>query len=144
MTEFDESKLEKSGWRLFVDELKQWYRYEFMDLPLKWKFDTIDYVIDHNARIFQREDVLSENLCNKCGRCCEEIGCPDWDPKTKLCTIHDNQNSKICEDYPWDDDIGMVFTLNCAYQRVYVRKYLDRLFTKAREMGVGNGETSNR
>ena len=88
----------------------------------------------NNAKVFRREDVLRENLCDCCGRCCKEIGCPDWDSQTKLCTKHNNQNSKICSDYPWDDEVGMIFTLNCGYQRRYVKQFLDKYFTKAIEM----------
>lgn len=134
--DFDESKLQNSGWRLFLSEMQQWYKYEFMELSEDWKNETIEYVIKNNVKIFNREDVLKENLCTCCGLCCKEIGCADWDPKTKLCTVHNNQNSKICSDYPWDDDVGFVFTLNCGYQRQYIKKYLDELFTKAVKMGV--------
>lgn len=134
--DFDESKLQNSGWRLFLSEMQQWYKYEFMELSEDWKNETIEYVIKNNVKIFNREDVLKENLCTCCGLCCKEIGCTDWDPKTKLCTVHNNQNSKICSDYPWDDDVGFVFTLNCGYQRQYIKKYLDELFTKAVKMGV--------
>ena len=133
---FDTSKLENSGWRLFLKEIQEWYHFEYPELSNEWKDQTIEYVIVNNAKLFNRYDVLRENLCDCCGRCCQEIGCVDWDPDTKLCTKHTNQNSKICSDFPWDDDVGMVFTLNCGYQRKYVIKYLNKLFDKAVEMGV--------
>lgn len=126
--------LENTGWRLFLSEMQEWYHHEFPQLSNEWKDKAIEYIILNNASIFQKEDVLKENLCNCCGRCCQEIGCPDWDSVTKLCTKHDNQNSIICSLYPWDDEVGMIFTLNCAFERRYIKGFLDNFFTKAVQM----------
>ena len=131
--DFDESKLENTGWRLFRDQMKEWYKYEFKELSEEYKNNAIEYVIEHNAEIFTRDFVLSENLCHKCGICCTEIGCVDFDKETKLCTKHNNQNTEMCYEYPWSD-VGLVFTYNCGYQRDIFKKYMDLYFTKAIEM----------
>ena len=131
--DFDESKLENTGWRLFRDQMKEWYKYEFKELSEEYKNDAIEYVIEHNAEIFTRDFVLSENLCHKCGICCTEIGCVDFDKETKLCTKHNNQNTEMCHEYPWSD-VGLVFTYNCGYQRDIFKKYMDLYFSKAIEM----------
>ena len=133
MEEFDTSKLEKTGWRLFQSQMIEWYSHEFKELSQEYKEKVIKYVIEHQTEIFTREYVLSENLCHRCGLCCIEIGCPDYNKETKLCTKHNNQNSIICYEYPWSD-VGMILSYNCGYQRDLFIKFLDAYFTKAIEL----------
>ncbi|MBO5180168.1 MAG: hypothetical protein J6B87_07490 [Clostridia bacterium] len=139
MKEFDTSKLENTGWRFFRDQMKEWYRHEFKELSQEYKDNAIDYVIEHNAEIFTRDFVLRQNLCHMCGLCCREIGCPDHNPKTNRCTKHDNQNSKMCSEYPWSE-VGMIFSYNCGYQRDIVKIYMDMYFKKAIELMRGKNE----
>ena len=131
--EFDSSKFENTGWRLFQKQMKEWYHHEFKELSDEYKDSAIEYVIEHKAEIFTREFVLAENLCHRCGICCVEIGCPDFDKETKLCTKHQNQNTLMCYEYPWSD-VGMIFSYNCGYQRDIFHKYMDLYFSKAVEM----------
>lgn len=140
MEEYDSSKLENSGWRLFIDYFKEFYHFEFEELSNDYKDEAIEYILLNHKDIFQREDVLRENLCTKCGLCCKELRCPHHDSSTNLCTKHDNQESIVCSTYPWDDDIGFILTLNCGYQKKYVHKFLDAYFTKAIEMRKSNGK----
>lgn len=137
--EFDESKLKNTGWRLFRDQMKEWYSFEFKELTEQFKNTSIDYVIENNAEIFTRDFVLAENLCHKCGLCCLAIGCPDFNKETKLCTKHNNQNTMMCHEYPWSD-VGLVFDYNCGYQREIFKRYMDLYFTKAIEMMRGKNE----
>ena len=130
---YDTEKLSKTGWRLFRDQMKEWYKFEFKELSEEYKNNAIDYVIEHNAEIFTREFVLSENLCFRCGQCCIQIGCPDFNHETKLCTKHNNQNSMMCYEYPWSD-VSLVFDYNCGYQREIFKKYMDLYFSKVVEM----------
>ena len=137
---YDVSKLENTGWRLFRDQMKEWYSFEFKELSKEYKDAAIDYVIENNAKIFTREFVLSENLYFKCGICCTQIGCIDFNKETKLCTKHNNQNTVMCHEYPWSE-VGLVFDYNCGYQREIFKKYMNMYFTKAIEMMRGkNGE----
>lgn len=140
MSDFDTSKLENTGWRAFIKWIKEWYRFEFTELPVEYKNQAIDLVLHNTENVFTREDVLAENLCVKCGLCCEEIGCIHHDKETHLCTRHDNQESDVCKLYPWDDDVGFILTLNCGYQKKFFIKYFDKLFTKALEMRENNGK----
>jgi len=133
-----EKAFENRGWRLFQKQMIEWYTYEFKELSTEYKAEAIKYVIENNARIFTRAFVTSENLCHRCGICCKEIGCPDFNPETRLCTKHDNQNSPICGDYPWSD-VGMTFDYNCGYQRDIFRKYMDLYFTKSIELMKNEG-----
>lgn len=133
MEEFDTSKLENTGWRLFQSQMIEWYSHEFKELSQEYKEKVIKYVIEHQTEIFTREFVLSENLCHRCGLCCIEIGCPDYDKETKLCTKHNNQNSIICYEYPWSE-VGMILSYNCGYQRDLFINFLDAYFTKAIEL----------
>lgn len=141
MNEFDE-KFENSGWRLFLRYFQDFYTYEFEELSKEYKDEVIEYVLMNNSEVFNRADVLKENLCVKCGRCCRELDCPYLDDKTNLCTIHDNPEAKVCKEYPWDDEIGFALTLNCGYQKRFVKKYLDNYFTTAIKLMRGelNGE----
>lgn len=132
MSEFDTSKLEKTGWRFFRDQMYEWYSHEFPELSEEYKNNAIDYVIENNAKIFSKNFVLNKNFCHRCGLCCREIGCPDFDKETNLCTKHNNQNSEMCREYPWSS-VGMVFTYNCGYQRDIFHLYMDMFFTKAIE-----------
>lgn len=140
MNDFDTSKLENTGWRAFIKWFKEWYSFEFMELSQDFKNQSIDLVLHNTHNIFTTEDVLAENLCTKCGLCCEEIGCIYYDKETHLCTRHDNQISEVCGLYPWDEDIGFILTLNCGYQKKFFINYFDSLFKKAIEMGVEDGE----
>lgn len=128
MEEFDTSKLEKTGWRAFISFMKEYYHHEFKELDNDYKDKMIEEVLINNKDFFNREDVLSENLCTKCGLCCREIGCVYHDRKTNLCTRHNNQESKVCSTYPWDDDVGFILSLNCGYQKRYVIGFFDRFF----------------
>lgn len=131
--EIDLSKMEKTGWRFFRKQMIEYYTYEFKELSLDYKKKAIDYVIENNAKIFTREFVLAENLCHRCGLCCKEIGCPDLNNETNLCTKHDNQNTEMCYEYPWSD-VGLVLTYNCGYQRDIFIRYMDMYFKKSIEM----------
>lgn len=140
MKEFDTSALENTGWRAFIKWFKEWYSFEFTELPKEFKDDAIDLVLNNTHSIFTRKDVLAENLCTKCGICCEEIHCVYYNQETHLCTRHDNQESEICKIYPWDDDVGFILTLNCGYQKQFFLNYFDKLFTKAIQMRWSDGE----
>ena len=35
--------------------------------------------------------VIRRGSCNKCGYCCENTNCPDFDKKSKLCKIHEDK-----------------------------------------------------
>lgn len=133
MSEIDLSKMEKTGWRFFRKQMVEYYTYEFKELPIEYKEKAIDYVIENNAQIFTREFVLAENLCHRCGLCCKEIGCPDLDRETNLCTKHNNQNTEMCYEYPWSD-VGLVLTYNCGYQRDIFIRYMDMYFKKSIEL----------
>lgn len=137
---FDASKLEDSGWRLFISYFKEFYHYEFEELSNEYKDRVIEHILINNKDIFSREDVLKENLCSKCGLCCRELVCPHLDTETNLCTIHDNPESPICKIYPWDDDTGFILTLNCGYQKKYCHKFFDQYFTMALKLGDKNGK----
>lgn len=131
MTEYDTSKLEDSGWRLFIKYFKDFYHFEFEELSDEYKNEVIEYILINNKDVFSKEDVLKENLCVKCGTCCRELLCPYLDNDTNLCTIHDNQEAKVCGTYPWDDETGFILTLNCGYQKKYVHQFLDNYFNIA-------------
>lgn len=133
MSEIDLSKMEKTGWRFFRKQMIEYYTYEFKELSIEYKEKAIDYVIENNAQIFTREFVLAENLCHRCGLCCKEIGCPDLDRETNLCTKHNNQNTEMCYEYPWSD-VGLVLTYNCGYQRDIFIRYMDMYFKKSIEL----------
>lgn len=139
MSEIDLSKMEKTGWRFFRKQMVEYYTYEFKELPIEYKEKAIDYVIENNAQIFTREFVLAENLCHRCGLCCKEIGCPDLDRETNLCTKHNNQNTEMCYEYPWSD-VGLVLTYNCGYQRDIFIRYMDMYFKKSIELMRGKNE----
>ena len=138
--QFDTSKMEKTGWRFFQKQMLEYYRYEFKEIPYEYKENAIKYVIENNAEIFTRDFVLAENLCHRCGICCEELQCPDYNKETKLCTKHDNQNSIMCYEYPWSE-VGFVLTYNCGYQRDIFIKYMNMYFEKVLEMMRGKDET---
>lgn len=131
MEEYDSSKLENSGWRLFIQYFKDFYHLEFEELSNQYKDEVIEHILINNKDIFSKDDVLKENLCVKCGICCKELLCPYLDIKTNLCTIHDNPESKVCKEYPWSDDVGFALTLNCGYQKRYVHQFLDNYFETA-------------
>lgn len=139
MSEIDLSKMEKTGWRFFRKQMVEYYTYEFKELPIEYKEKAIDYVIENNAQIFTREFVLAENLCHRCGLCCKEIGCPDLDRETNLCTKHNNQNTEMCYEYPWSE-VGLVLTYNCGYQRDIFIRYMDMYFKKSIELMRGKNE----
>lgn len=138
--EFDESKLENSGWRLALQYYKDFYHLEYPELSDEWKDDAIEFILLNNKDVFSREDVLKENLCTKCGLCCKELQCPYLDITTNLCTIHDNPESKVCSEYPWDDDIGFVLTINCGYQKRFIHQFLNIFFETKIKMGETNGK----
>lgn len=138
--DYDSTKLENSGWRLFIDYFKQFYHFEFEELPNDFKDESIEYILTNQTDVFDKEDVLKENLCSKCGLCCRELQCPYLDESTNLCTIHDNPESPICSIYPWDDTTGFILTLNCGYQKKYVHQFLDRYFTMVLKMRDNNGK----
>lgn len=135
MPEYYTSNLEESGWRLFVNYFKEFYHLEFEELSNQYKDEVIEEVLVNNSKYFNREDVLKENLCSKCGMCCRELLCPHLDQETNLCTIHDNPESPICSIYPWDDDTGFILTLNCGYQKKYCHQFFDKFFETAIKMG---------
>ena len=137
---YDSTKLENSGWRLFIDYFKQFYHFEFEELSNEFKDESIEYILTNQTDVFDRADVLKENLCSKCGLCCRELQCPYLDNETNLCTIHDNPESPICSIYPWDDTTGFILTLNCGYQKKYVHQFLDRYFTTVLKMRDNNGK----
>lgn len=120
------------GWRLFIQYMKEHYHHEFNELSNEYKDNVIDEILLNNAKYFDGEHVLAENLCHKCGLCCREIGCPYL--KGNLCSRHNNQEAEVCRTYPWDDEVGFILTLNCGYQIDYVIKFFDIFFKKAIEM----------
>lgn len=134
MSGFDESKLENSGWRLALKYYKDFYHLEFPELSNEWKDEMIEYVLMNNVDVFTRDEVLSKNYCVKCGLCCRELQCHYLDRDTNLCTIHDNPESPICKEYPWDNDVGFVLTINCGYQKRFLHQYFNKVFKKAIEM----------
>ncbi len=140
MQEYDSSKLEETGWRLFVSYFQEYYHYEFEELSDSYKDEVIRDVLVNNQRYFTREDVLKENLCVKCGTCCKELLCPHLDTTTNLCTIHDDPESPVCSSYPWDDEVGFILTLNCGYQKKYCHQFFDNFFTMVLEMRKTNGK----
>ena len=135
---FDESQLENSGWRLFQKWFQEYYRNEYPQLPPDYINNAVAYVIEHNNEIFTRNFVLEENLCGLCGLCCREIGCVHLNQHTNRCTRFGNREAIICDEYPYTDGVGMVFTLNCLYVKRIFKKYMDLYFTKAIEMMRGN------
>lgn len=137
---YDTSKLENSGWRLFIKFFQDYYHFEFEELSNKYKDDVIEEVLKNNKKYFTREDVLKKNLCAKCGLCCKELQCPYLDLSTNLCTIHDNPESPVCSTYPWDDDIGFILTLNCGYQKKYCMQFFDNYFAMVLKMRDKNGK----
>ena len=140
MPEYYTSNLEESGWRLFVNYFKEFYHLEFEELSNQYKDKVIEEILVNNSKYFNREDVLKENLCSKCGMCCRELLCPYLDDETNLCTIHDNPESPVCSIYPWDDDIGFILTLNCGYQKKYCHQFFDKYFTTVLSMRENNDQ----
>lgn len=120
--------------------LKQFYKYEFPILSENYKNEIIDYVLDNNKDIFSAEDITSEDLCIKCGRCCESMGCENYNKENHLCMQHNANRWAICQTAPYGDpDFGLMlhFGIDCEYLTNFLIKYFNKVFSKAE--GLNNG-----
>lgn len=117
--------------------LKNFYKYEFLQLKENYKNKMIDYVLDNNKDIFSAEDITSEDLCIKCGTCCRSMRCENFNPETNLCTQHNDDRWVICQTAPYGDpDFGLMlhFGIDCEYLTNFLIKYFNKVFSKAEEL----------
>ena len=49
-------------WRHLVSWLKDYYIFEYTDIDPNFKDQMIDYVVEHNADVFTKEDVMNREL----------------------------------------------------------------------------------
>lgn len=114
---------------LFIDWFKEYYRHEFLNISRELKEEAIEEVLLNNAQYISKQEVLDFDGCIRCGECCKIQHCKLWDPKTKLCTNHDNQISFLCREYPWTGELGIApLLLNCRYQVSFFINFFDKLF----------------
>lgn len=125
--------------QIFIDFFKEFYSLEFPELETEYKNELIEKILTNNGEYITLKMVSDFDGCIKCGRCCEEQGCLDFDAETKLCTRHDNPISDLCKQYPWTGDLGIApLTINCRYQVDFFINYFDQLFSQKVK---DNGET---
>lgn len=121
---------EDSGWRLFVSFVQEYFSFEFPELSKEYKNKVIKNILVNNQNYITKEEVMSnQDLCSKCGRCCETLHCPYFDEDQSLCSRHDNQLMDICREYPWSGDFGIQpLTLNCGYQKKFFLQWFYNYF----------------
>ena len=109
-------KLKDTGTQATISFFQEYYMHEFPELSKKFKDYSIEYIIKNNAQIFTKEYVMAYDGCVQCGLCCRDFKCPHHNPKTNLCTRHDDQIMDLCRTYPWSGDLGIYPVLiNCRY-----------------------------
>lgn len=130
-----------TGWRAFISFIQEYFSFEFMDLDKQYKNKIIEEVLLNNQEYITKEDVMAEDLCDRCGECCRTLHCPHFDYDTNLCPRHDNQLMNLCREYPWGGEFGIQpLTLNCRYQTRFFIKWFTLYFEKAMEIKEGNNE----
>lgn len=126
-----------SSFSLFLDWFIEYYQFEFEELSIDFKKKYIEKVLSNNGEYITKEQVMEFDGCVKCGRCCREQGCLDYDNKTKLCTRHDDPISHLCKEYPWTGDLGITpLTLDCRYQVSFFVSFFDNFFQFCIDEGV--------
>ena len=124
----------ETSYQKFIKWFCEFYTHEFPMLSKDWKDEVIQEVLTHNNKYITKEEVINFDACNKCGRCCRNQRCPDFDSETNLCTRHDNPIADVCREYPWSGDLGiMPLYLDCHYQVSFFVNYFDNFFKKAVE-----------
>lgn len=118
---------------IFIEWFKEYYTHEFLDIPKDFKDFWIEKILLNNGEYLKKEDVLNFDGCIKCGRCCENQHCLDWDRETRLCTRHDNPIHQLCKEYPWTGELGIApLSLNCRYQTAYFISFFNDFFEEYR------------
>lgn len=132
---------EDEGWRLFVNFIQEYFSFEYPELPKKYKDEIIKEVLLNNSKYITAEDVMSEDFCDKCGKCCRDIHCPYFDYETNLCPRHDNQLMDLCRTYPYSGEFGIQpLTLSCRYQSRFFINLFDKMFAKVIELKEGKND----
>lgn len=119
-----------SSTQKFLQWFYEYYYHEYPNISFDEKKDIIQDRILNNAQYITKDMVIAFDGCNKCGRCCEQQGCLDYDKETKLCKRHDDPISWLCTAYPWTgEDFGIApLTLNCHFQVAFFVSLLDKVF----------------
>lgn len=126
-----------SSLNIFLDWFKEYYQFEFMELSEEFKNKTIEEILLNNFKYITKKQVIDFDGCTKCGRCCEQQHCLDYDKETKLCTRHDNPIDDLCKEYPWTGEFGIApLTLNCPYQVAFFISFFDQYFQDYIDRGV--------
>lgn len=123
------------GWRLFVDFIQEYFSFEYTELSSTYKNEIIEQVLLNNQKYITKEEVMAQDFCDKCGKCCRDIHCPYFDYETNLCPRHDNQLMDLCREYPYSGEFGIQpLTLSCRYQSRFFINWFDNYFRKVVEL----------
>lgn len=119
----------KTSSKKFIEWFQEFYSHEFLMLPKESKNKIIEEVLLNNGQYITKEEVVHFDACNKCGRCCRNQHCLDFDKETNLCTRHDNPIHDLCIEYPWSGELGiMPLYLDCHYQVAFFVHFFDWYF----------------
>lgn len=122
---------------MFLNWFKEYYTHEYYELSNEIKFYWIEKILLNNGEYITKKMVMDFDNCVQCGECCKSQRCLDWDPKTKLCTRHDNPIHDFCKEYPWGGEFGIApLTLNCAYMTSFFIDFFNNFF----EEMIKNGD----
>ena len=126
-----------SSFNLFLNWFIEYYQFGYEELSMDFKKKYIKEILSNNGKYVTKKQVMDFDGCAKCGRCCSEQGCLDYDKETKLCTRHDDPISYLCHEYPWTGELGIApLTLNCRYQVSFFVSFFDNFFQHCIDEGV--------
>lgn len=118
----------------FIWWFQEFYSHEFLNISKEFKDNKIYEILSNNAKYITKEEVMNFNACIKCGNCCRNQHCLDFDSETNLCTRHDNPIHDLCIEYPWTGELGiMPLYLDCHYQLAFFVHFFDEYFKEVEE-----------
>lgn len=119
MMQFSDLQFTKSILKLFYEK--------YPDLGVDLISDIVEetLIVAHN--LFFTRDFVEENkdLCLKCGFCCRELECDNFDGKECLDYIN---RSKVCKDYPFYEiglETGISLDVQCNYSFKLAEKVIN-------------------
>lgn len=107
--------------------LKVFYE-KYPELGIDLISDIIDETLIAAPNLFFTREFVEDNLvlCSKCGFCCHELECDNFD--NNICTDYLNR-SKVCKDYPFYEigfETGISLDVQCVYSVKLAEMVIDK------------------
>lgn len=109
------------------------YEVEYPQIPTDILADIIDVTLNRAPDNYFTYNQVQEHpeFCNRCGKCCEEIGfCDDFNGKT--CEDYEGRFD-ACREYPWYDinnECGLILDCECHFANRLAEMVLDEEIQK--------------